>query len=236
LKRNSILLFFLIVIGAISMPCALINGNIPGCLKTARTADLTYSELALRELGLEKNVFDVAISGYESLLTGSVLCNPGIIAIADLSQPSTSKRLYIIDLVKNKLLFNTWVAHGKNTGSNIATGFSNHPGSLQSSIGFYLTGERYNGQHGVSLRLHGMEPGYNDKAFDRAIVVHGADYVNEQIIRQTGRLGRSFGCPAVASNLAEPIINTLGNGALFLVYYPDKNYLSHSKLATASAN
>jgi hypothetical protein len=221
---------------AISMPCALINGNIRNCITKATTADVTYADLALRQLGLEKSIFDVAIAGYETLLTSSVVCNPGIIAIADLSQPSTSKRLYIVDLVKNKLLFNTWVAHGKNTGANMATGFSNRPGSLQSSIGFYLTGEQYKGQHGLSLRLHGLEPGYNDKAFDRAIVIHGADYVNEQIIRQTGRLGRSFGCPAVAASLAAPIINTLGNGALLFVYYPDKNYLLNSKLAAAHTN
>lgn len=221
-----------LLLGTILVPCAILSGtNREHRDNDASEADALYNGLSLHSLGLKKSVFDVALAGFKTLSSQQALCNPGVIAIADLSQPSTKKRLYVIDLANNKVLFNTWVAHGKNTGSNMAAEFSNKPGSLQSSIGFYLTGESYQGQHGLSLRLHGLEAGYNDKAYERAIVIHGAGYVNEQIIQQTGRLGRSFGCPAVAPELAAPIISTLGEGAVVFVYYPDRNYLNKSRLA-----
>jgi len=232
LKKNRFILALFLLSGLLLVPFTLINGKCGKRFSTTRNVNIElYHQLHLEKLGLKSQVFDVALSGYASLLTQNTICNPGIIAIADLSQPSTAKRLYVIDLNQHKLLYNTWVAHGKNTGENLAKGFSNNSGSLKSSLGFYLTGESYSGQHGLSLRLHGMEPGYNDNAYDRAIVIHGADYVNEQVIRQTGRLGRSFGCPAVNPQLAKPIISALGEGSVVFVYYPDKNYLSHSKLA-----
>lgn len=226
----------MVLAGTLLIPYAIINGTHRVLLKSSGTEFQTlYDELSLDNFGLKREVFDLAVAGYRNLSAQQALCNTQVIAIADLSQPSTSRRLYIVDVASRKMLFNTWVAHGKNTGNNMATGFSNKPGSLQSSIGFYLTGESYNGQHGLSLRLHGLENGFNDKAYERAIVIHGADYVNEQIIRQTGRLGRSYGCPAVAPELAEPIISTLGEGALVFVYYPDRNYLRSSRIAMVRA-
>ncbi|HEX5003295.1 MAG TPA: murein L,D-transpeptidase catalytic domain family protein [Bacteroidia bacterium] len=232
MKKSHLILVLFLLSGLLLVPFTLINGKCGKCPKVVSSVNHElYNEMHLDKLGLKLPVFNVAIAGYTSLLSQNSIGNPGIIAIADLSQPSTAKRLYVIDLVQHKLLYNTWVAHGKNTGENLARGFSNNAGSLKSSLGFYLTGESYNGQHGISLRLHGMEPGYNDKAYERAIVIHGADYVNEQVIRQTGRLGRSFGCPAVSSCLARPIISALGEGSVVFIYYPDKNYLTHSKLA-----
>ena len=124
-----------------------------------------------------------------------------------------------------KVLFNTWVAHGQGSGTEYATSFSNTNSSHQSSLGFYVTGTTYNGIHGTSLRLFGMDEGYNDAAFDRDIVVHGADYVSEKFIKEREYLGRSWGCPAVPSNLSLPIINTIKDGTCLFIYYPEKNYL-----------
>jgi hypothetical protein len=184
-------------------------------------ADVIYQKLNLDEAGLQREVFDKAIQGYRELLRDGRTVNSGIISVADFSQPSSEKRLYIIDINHHRLLFNTWVAHGRNTGELYARKFSNIPESNQSSPGFYLTGNTYNGKHGLSLQLHGMEPGVNDKALDRAIVIHGADYVSEKFIRQTGRLGRSLGCPAVPAELAKPVIETIKDGTVFFVYHPD---------------
>lgn len=193
-------------------------------------ANAVYTDLDLSSLGLEYSVFQTAFNGYQKMVAEEKVSAPGIFTIADLSQPSVNKRLYIIDLPNRKILFNTWVSHGKNTGDLHAQKFSNIPGSLQSSLGFYVTGNTYDGKHGLSLQLNGMEPGFNDKALERAIVIHGADYVSDEFIRNTGRLGRSFGCPAVASDLAQPIIHTIQNGTGLFVYYPDSRYLKSSKL------
>lgn len=178
-----------------------------------------YEKLNLDESGLSREVFDRAVEGYSEMVKAGKADDCGIISIADLSQPSTEKRLYIIDIENHRLLFNTWVAHGKNTGELYARSFSNTPESNQSSLGFYITGVTYEGKHGLSLQLHGMEPGLNDKALDRAIVIHGADYVSEDFIRRTGRLGRSLGCPAVSNELAAPVIETIKGGTLFFVYH-----------------
>jgi hypothetical protein len=127
-------------------------------------------------------------------------------------------------------LFNTLVAHGRNTGEEFAKFFSNEPSSYKSSLGFYSTKNTYNGQHGLSLTLAGQEPGYNSNAESRAIVMHGADYVCNQFACTNGRLGRSLGCPAVSYELSMPIINTIKNGSCLFVYYPDSKYLASSKL------
>jgi len=193
---------------------------------------LVYNHLELEKLGLSYDVFKTAFAGYSNMLRQEQIESPGVLTIADLSQASVNKRLYIIDLVKGNVLFNTWVSHGKNTGDLHARNFSNVPGSLQSSLGFFVTGSTYTGKHGRSLHLYGMEPGFNDKALERAIVIHGAEYVSDRFIKSNGRLGRSYGCPAVASNLADPIINTIQDGTGFFIYYPDQQYLRSSKLLT----
>lgn len=175
-------------------------------------------------------VFRKAFIGYLNLLRNNKLANPGIITCIDFSIPSVKKRLWIVDLKAKKVLFHDFVAHGKNSGENMATTFSNVPNSLMSSLGFYVTDNRYTGKHGLSLRLSGQEAGFNDKAMERAVVLHGADYVNTNIIKQMGRLGKSFGCPAVSREIADEVINTIADGSCLFIYYPDPSYLKESML------
>lgn len=197
--------------------------------RNSNSAIETYRQLHLKELGLSEQAYNIAVKGVEKLKqNGSVSKN--IISICDFSQSSNNKRLYVIDLEHNKLLFNTLVAHGKNTGEEFAQSFSNIPSSNKSSLGFYSTKGTYIGQHGLSLKLTGLEPGFNDRAEERAIVLHGADYVCDNFICQVGRLGRSFGCPSVPYELTEKIIDAIKDGSCLFVYYPDKNYLASSKV------
>jgi hypothetical protein len=144
--------------------------------------------------------------------------------------------LWVIDVAEKKVLFNSLVAHGKNTGEEFAQKFSNIESSYQSSLGFYVTESSYNGSNGYSLKLIGMDEGYNDAALQRAIVMHGADYVSEDFIKSQKRLGRSWGCPAVPRELAQPIINTIKNNNCLFIYYPDQQYLSSSKWLKTEIN
>lgn len=169
-------------------------------------------------------VFNLAMKGYYKYDK----FKSGIISIVDYSKPSTEKRFYVIDIEKKTLLFNTLIAHGKNTGDNIAASFANVPESLKSSLGFFKTAETYNGKHGFSLRLDGLENGINDKARDRAIVIHGANYVCDDFIKTQGRLGRSFGCPALPVTASTDIIKTISNGTCLFIYGNDGNYLKSS--------
>ena len=152
------------------------------------------------------------------------------LVVVDFTKPSTKKRFYVFDLAQDSLLYHTYVAHGRNSGLNYASKFSNRPNSHSSSLGFYRTAETYYGKHGLSLRLDGMEAGFNDKARDRAIVVHAAQYANPQFIEQYGRLGRSYGCPALPHADYSEIIEVIKEGTLMLVYYPDPEYLQKSSL------
>lgn len=189
-----------------------------------------YDSLQLEDQGLSKNVFEMALRGMEKLLEAGVTQKDDIIAIADFQQPSTNKRLYIIDLENYELKFRTWVAHGKNTGKVMAEKFSNKVSSNQSSPGFYVTGNTYQGKHGYSLRLEGVERGINDNAGRRAIVMHGADYVNPNIIPKLGYIGRSQGCPAIPMNLHRPVIDQLKEGACLFIYSPSESYKKKSSL------
>ncbi len=157
--------------------------------------------------------------------------NEEIVTIIDFSKPSTEKRLFIIDLKKQKILHHTLVAHGKNTGQNKAEKFSNVKGSNSSSLGLYRTAEPYHGKHGYSLRLDGLEKGFNDNARNRAVVMHSASYVSEKFIEKYGRLGRSFGCPAVPAEHSKEIIDLIKNGSCLYIYANDPNYLEKSILS-----
>jgi hypothetical protein len=150
------------------------------------------------------------------------------LAVIDYSLPSTEQRLWVFDLDKGSLLFHEYVAHGSNSGDNLTTSFSNKPDSRQSSIGLFRTADTYQGSNGYSLHMDGLEPGFNDNARERAIVMHGADYVNDDIIHNVGRLGRSWGCPAVRMGIARPMIDALKGGQLLFAYYPDLKWLSSS--------
>jgi len=179
-----------------------------------------YDSLHLGLSGLSQQAFDYARRGFNKLLEEGRILNDSIISIIDFSQSSNHKRLYILDLKNQKVLFNTLVAHGKNTGLEWATSFSNEPSSYKSSTGFYMTGTTYEGKNGYSLKLEGLEPGINDKAFTRGIVIHGAAYVCDAFVNSQGRIGRSEGCPAVPKSLAEPVINTIRNGSCLYIYHP----------------
>lgn len=150
------------------------------------------------------------------------------LAIIDYSQPSTARRLWIFDLKKKKLVLRDLVAHGSNSGENFATQFSNREGSFQSSLGLFRTQESYEGAHGYSLRMDGLEPGFNDMARDRAIVIHAADYVNPLWSKRQGRIGRSQGCPAVRPQIAKQVIDRLKNGQFMFSWYPDQRWLKTS--------
>jgi hypothetical protein len=153
---------------------------------------------------------------------------PTKLAVIDYSLPSTERRLWVFDLAQRTLLFHELVAHGRSSGEDRATYFSNEPDSLASSIGLYSTRESYVGRNGYSLRMDGLEPGFNDKAFDRDVVIHGADYVSNDFARVNGRIGRSHGCPAVSTAMARPVIDTLKDGQLLFIYYPDPQWLKTS--------
>jgi hypothetical protein len=143
-----------------------------------------------------------------------------IITLIDFSMPSTAKRLWTIDMLTGEVLFNTYVAHGRNSGDDVANKFSNVPESHQSSLGFYITEQEYVGRNGNSMRLKGLEKNINDKAWDRSIVVHGADYATDGFIKNNGRLGRSFGCPAIPPEITDEFIATVKDGSLLFIYHP----------------
>ena len=192
-----------------------------------------YNMLSLDSLGLSAEAFKEAITGYQNLRNAGTVLN-NILSIVDFSLPSYKKRLFVLDMENGKLLFNTLVAHGRNSGQLYATRFSNRNRSFESSLGFYLTGETYFGQNGYSLRLLGMEQGFNDNAYSRGIVIHPAEYVNDEISKTYGRLGRSEGCPAIPSDIHRSVIETIKNGTCFFVYGKDKRYASRSKLLKGS--
>lgn len=188
-----------------------------------------YERLELNKLGLSADAMKYAYKGYEQLRKKGALDNSAILTIVDFSQSSRKKRLYIIDMENDKVLMNTYVAHGKNSGLDYATKFSNTPESLQSSLGFYVTKSTYFGKHGLSLRLEGKERGWNDKAEERAVVVHGANYIGDHRIN-SAYMGRSFGCPAVPQEQSAKMINLVKEGSCLFIYHPSNRYLQDSKL------
>lgn len=152
-----------------------------------------------------------------------------LLTLIDFSKPSNQERLYVIDMSARQLLYRSVVAHGRNSGNLYATDFSNRPNSHQSSLGFYLTAETYQGGNGYSLRLNGLERGYNDKARERAIVIHGAKYADPSVCQNGNRLGRSFGCPALPESLNRPIIDAIKGGSVLFIYAEDQSYLANSR-------
>ncbi|MBD0374750.1 MAG: murein L,D-transpeptidase catalytic domain family protein [Flavisolibacter sp.] len=203
------------------------ENNKAAAVKAASAA--LYEHLNLGELGLSAEAMDYAYKGYTYLREKGMLDNSNIITVCDFSQSSKKKRMYIIDVKNEKVLLNTYVAHGRNSGVDYATKFSNIPESLQSSLGFYITKDTYSGKHGLSLKLIGKERGWNDNAESRAVVVHGADYIGDNRLGAP-YMGRSFGCPAVPQAQAERVINYIKNGSCLFIYHPSKNYLTGSKL------
>lgn len=176
---------------------------------------------------LDSQVLSTALSAMQCALNNGA--EPAKrLAVIDFSLPSSEKRLWIFDLHSKKLLINDFVAHGNRSGDNFATSFSNTNGSHQSSIGLFRTSESYQGKHGYSLRMDGLEPGFNDRARERAIVIHPADYVNPAWIKSQGRIGRSQGCPAVRPEIARTVIDKLKGGQFMFSWYPDQQWLQSS--------
>jgi L,D-transpeptidase catalytic domain len=187
-----------------------------------------FDSLKLDMTGLSKNIFEMAVRGLQKLKESGLIVTDTIISIADFSQPSGNKRLYVIDLNNFSLLFQTYVAHGQNSGKEYAEKFSNRPHSFQSSPGFYVTMDPYMGSNGYSLKINGVEKGINNNALRRDIVIHGAGYVNENLIHQQGYIGRSWGCPAVPLGLHYKLIETIKNGTCLFIYPGQSAYLQKS--------
>lgn len=189
-----------------------------------------YDNLQLDEKGLSRKVFEYAVKGFNKIRANGGIENDGILSIADFSIPSSQKRLFVIDVKNSQLLFNTYVAHGMKSGKEFANAFSNAMESNKSSLGFYKTADTYIGKHGYSMRLVGLERGFNDNAYRRDIVMHAADYVNERMIHSKGWIGRSWGCPALPEVLNKPIIDKIKNGTCLFIFGTDKKYLLRSAM------
>lgn len=186
-------------------------------------SEVLYAEMGLKN-AITYDVFRLAYQGFKKIDERK----KDILSIVDFSMPSTQKRLLVLDMNAHRVLFNSHVAHGRNSGSNYATTFSNKVGSYQSSLGFYITENTYQGGNGYSLILEGLECGFNDKAKERAIVIHGADYCESSVISSSGRLGRSLGCPALPPKLSRPVIDAIKGGSVLFIYADDSKYLAQS--------
>jgi hypothetical protein len=203
-------------------------------VKTASTAkelfeqyvNTVYQTAGLQETGLDIAVFQKALTGYYNLKAANKVQNSSVLTVVDFTKSSRVKRMWIIDVLNKHLLLNTLVAHGQGSGNDMATNFSDINESHQSSLGFFLADDVYVGKHGRSLRLDGLDAGFNTSARARGIVIHAADYVSEGTINQIGRLGRSFGCPAVSPQVVTEVINTLKGKTVFFINGNNPNYTS----------
>lgn len=205
------------------------TGNEP--VFTVESSNDTYSLLHLDTLRLSRDAYELAVKGFEKLLAEGKLSNDSVLTIIDFSQSSNTKRLFVIDMNHKVLLYNTYVAHGRNSGEEFAGKFSNKYGSLMSSLGFYITRSiKESPTVGLSLVLMGIEKGFNDQAVERQIIMHGAWYATESFIRYQGRLGRSYGCPSIPADMIKPVAETIKDGSCLFIYSPDNDYLSKSKI------
>jgi hypothetical protein len=192
-------------------------------------SDKLYDSLHLQDAGLSKQTLEYAVKGYQKLVDSGLVTNTQYLTIVDFSQSSRNKRLYILDMQNDKLAWNTYVAHGKNSGVDMAKSFSNEFNSEKSSLGFYVTKATYTGKHGMSLRLGGLEHGFNNNAEARGVVVHGAAYVNAGRVH-SAYMGRSQGCPALPENEYAQVINLIKGGSVMFLYNPSEDYLQSSSL------
>lgn len=177
---------------------------------------------------LAYEAFRYAAHGYFAMKEAGKLGANALLTVCDFTLSANRKRMWVIDLTSKKVLFNTLVAHGMGSGEEFAQTFSNEENSHQSSLGFYVTGETYQGAHGLSLKLHGVDGLFNSKAYERGIVVHAADYVSDQFARMHKRLGRSHGCPALPADLAPRVIDAIRDGSCLFIYHTSANYLQSS--------
>lgn len=218
------------------LPCSLFTGGRFPTGATGKPAAALLVEVAAAYAGLYRSMqlegvvgwkaFRQAVAGYYKIAGRK----REVLTLIDFSRPSTEKRLFVFDMRQGKLLFSSVVSHGKNSGGTYATSFSNEYGSYKSSLGFYLTETTYQGKNGYSLILNGLEEGINDRARERAIVMHGAAYADPSLVSRGGRLGRSFGCPAVPQRLARPIIDAIKDGSVMYIYADTSDYLARSSV------
>lgn len=213
-------------------------GTLPVATKTPAVTDNSiadqalafYEESELANYGLSEKTFEYAWKGYQYLVRRGRVQNKEVLSICDFSQSSRKKRLYIIDVNEKKVLINTYVAHGRNSGGEFARSFSNSAESHKSSLGFYVTRSTYTGVHGLALKIEGVEKGINDRAYARNIVIHGSNYIGDAFMEANPFNGRSFGCPAVPSDEVEEVVNTIKDGSCLFIYHPTKTYCKKSKL------
>ncbi|EHL29017.1 murein L,D-transpeptidase catalytic domain family protein [Legionella drancourtii] len=199
----------------------------PPSFATGSDINTLVQHLGSKAPRLDKNVLKLALTAYKNASRKGAVKKP-VLTVIDYSLPSNKQRMWVFDVNRERLLYNTYVAHGKNSGNNRASHFSNVNSSKESSLGTYITKGTYMGHKGYSLNLQGLDKGFNDNAYSRRVVIHGAWYVEPDFIKKSGRAGLSWGCPAIAQTLAKPVINTIKNGSVIFAYFPDKKFLSHS--------
>ncbi len=238
--RPAALLLATVILAATLPASAADTGQAPAGTGVANARSIAASPLLSRLQRLapqaDPKVLALALEAAECAAASGAVAPALRLAVIDYSRPSTERRLWVFDLQSTQLLYTEHVAHGKGSGENFANAFSNRESSHQSSLGLFATAETYIGGNGYSLRMDGLEPGINDQARARAIVMHGAPYVDPAMARHQGRLGRSFGCPAVRPAVANALIDTLKQGQLIFAYYPDQQWLASSRFFRCGAN
>jgi hypothetical protein len=215
-----------LVVCALTTCSVALSAGVGSPAATARPAS-SWNHASLGTI--DGQVFNLALGAAGCAVRSGAVADPSTLTVIDYSKPSTEKRLWVFDLRSRALLYEELVAHGRGSGDNFATAFSNDPQSHQSSLGLFETAETYSGKNGYSLRLKGLEAGFNDKALARAIVMHGAAYVSQEFAKSQGRLGRSWGCPALREPVAREIIDRIRGNGLVFAYYPDRKWLSSSR-------
>jgi len=215
------------IIGAALMAATLL---VPRALDASTAANFTRADFDPTAIGaIETDVFEMALGAASCAVRTGAVKDPETLTVIDYSKPSSERRLWVFDLKSRELVYEELVAHGQGSGANMATQFSNDDESHQTSLGLFVTGDTYVGKNGYSLRLDGLDQGVNDRARDRAIVMHGAPYVSEQFVKATGRLGRSWGCPAIRAAVARQMIDRVKGGGLVFAYYPAAGWIKTSK-------
>jgi hypothetical protein len=216
-------------------PTATVPAHVAPTRSTSRIAASRIDMRAAEVAGVSPAVLKLALGAVACAVASGDIEPPPTLTLIDYSRPSVEPRLWVLDLASGDLLFRELVAHGKNTGGDMATHFSDAMNSRQSSLGLFVTGATYVGSNGYSLRLSGLELGFNGHALDRAIVMHGAPYVDAQSAAKQGRLGRSWGCPALREAVARKVIDTIRGGGVVFAYYPDQRWLQTSRFLNGCA-
>jgi len=219
--------FYISQFSAIALPLSAVFDEQTNRKKFENYMEKIYEECKLDDK-LDYRIFRLAMIGYMNMRTNHLLSDENIIGVIDYTMSANDKRFFVIDLGSKELLYHTLVAHGKNTGNKFAEYFSNEPRTQKSSLGFYITGETYYGKHGYSLKLDGVDSSYNDNARIRQIIIHGANYVSDDWAKKYGRIGRSWGCPALPEGEAKEIIDIIKDGCCLFIYFDNEEYLTSS--------